>query len=290
MRKNILFISILLITQYTFGLNKCVGESLTQPINSACFSMCSSPSSGTTWSIVFSGTYTITNPSSIAGTYTGNQTLTTTIGDFCQNIAITFDAGTGACSITSSASCGQRNENHTISDKPTIPTGGYKIHNINAGNCIDLTAQGRTCATGILKWCVNNSSVRSCVDVTTPSNYCPSSTVVVYAYCHDASANAACQNSDYVNDSIVVSSTTSIDESKGQLFSVFPNPTTNVLNIKTSLSTGNYKIYNILGEIKEDGIIYSNNTTIDISTYKKGTYYILYDDGIKDRITRFLKQ
>jgi hypothetical protein len=59
------------------------------------------------------------------------------------------------------------------------------------------------------------------------------------------------------------------------LFSIFPNPATNQLNIKLNYNQKfNFNIYNSLGQLVKSGIMEINHTTIYIGELKNGIYSI----------------
>lgn len=291
--KFILSFSLILVVWNSNAASLCFGEAYTQPPNSMCFSYCSSPPSGQTWTITYSGTYTINTPSSIAGTYTGNQSLTTsaTMSEFCSNISITFTSGPSSATVASSnGTCGSRSESHTISNSPNPPTGSLLTHTINSGSCIDLTAQGRACSTGTLKWCSNSGSSRACTDITTPSNYCPASSVVVYAYCYNSSSGANCQNSSYEKDSIVVTGTTGNELlTKEEILEIYPNPANSLVNIKGTKANLNLIVMTLEGKVLIQKQTDLNLTTIDITSFNNGVYIVhVTGENVNSKL-RFVK-
>ncbi|WP_422104382.1 T9SS type A sorting domain-containing protein [Winogradskyella sp.] len=59
---------------------------------------------------------------------------------------------------------------------------------------------------------------------------------------------------------------------------VYPNPSTDFINISGLIETKRFKIYNILGVEMLIGII-SRNEKIDIKNLKNGIYFLKFDDG-----------
>jgi len=72
---------------------------------------------------------------------------------------------------------------------------------------------------------------------------------------------------------------------------IFPNPATNVLNlhVSTRSESVNIKIYNALGRIIDEFKLESVETSIDLSNYPKGIYYIGADDGAQNTLKKFIK-
>lgn len=81
---------------------------------------------------------------------------------------------------------------------------------------------------------------------------------------------------------ITVDKTNSIEENKENAFSVYPNPTNGIINLKGKVQNGNYKnvyweIYNLQGKLVDNGKeeVYDKfNKEIDISNLKKGAYIL----------------
>ena len=59
---------------------------------------------------------------------------------------------------------------------------------------------------------------------------------------------------------------------------LYPNPTTNVLNIKLGTSNNlpdNYTIYNMLGQVvRQKSVVTLNDLTVNTSSLSKGMYFI----------------
>lgn len=76
---------------------------------------------------------------------------------------------------------------------------------------------------------------------------------------------------------ITVQLETGINEAKLSDYSIYPNPNTGSFNIilNNKLSNVTYKIYDTKGSIIDSGIIYDNNTEINLTNdIKSGVYYI----------------
>jgi len=79
-------------------------------------------------------------------------------------------------------------------------------------------------------------------------------------------------------------STASINDFSKDLFSIYPNPTKEYLNIDCS-SLESVSVYNILG--KE--LLKGNNNRINVSSLSKGVYFIKVSDGINSSTKKFIK-
>ena len=88
---------------------------------------------------------------------------------------------------------------------------------------------------------------------------------------------------------IIVSDILSTDESYAENFSVYPNPTDNILHIKGE-NINNIRIFNVLGqEIPTSTNISDDVIDIDCSTFSSGVYYIIIS-GDKAVTKRFIKR
>jgi hypothetical protein len=75
-------------------------------------------------------------------------------------------------------------------------------------------------------------------------------------------------------------------------FTVFPNPTMDILNISnlsSEYSSYNIKIMNIIGEKVYSGIISNKESSINISSFSTGIYFIILESGIFQKMLKFQK-
>ncbi len=61
--------------------------------------------------------------------------------------------------------------------------------------------------------------------------------------------------------------------------SIFPNPTTNSINISGLTNTESYTIYDVMGRTLLNGILPSNNT-INLENFTNGNYYLKLSNGL----------
>ncbi|RSK39696.1 M43 family zinc metalloprotease [Mangrovimonas spongiae] len=92
---------------------------------------------------------------------------------------------------------------------------------------------------------------------------------------------------------INVLSSLSVEDFTLDNVSIYPNPTSNVLNIKTTNSNlpDNYAIYNMLGQVISKKVISSeNDLTINTSNLSNGMYFIKISKGANEATLRFMKK
>lgn len=73
-----------------------------------------------------------------------------------------------------------------------------------------------------------------------------------------------------------------------QTISIYPNPTSAILNISSVSEKATFKVYNLLGQIIMNGKI--NNGTIDVSNITSGNYIIEISDNESIFTKRFIKE
>lgn len=92
-------------------------------------------------------------------------------------------------------------------------------------------------------------------------------------------------SSTYSNSSIP--SFTSIEENELLDFSIYPNPTKNILNIESGFTPNSeYEVVNSLGEIMQKGLL--GNGRITLANLEKGFYFIRVSDGVKIGMKKFV--
>lgn len=122
----------------------------------------------------------------------------------------------------------------------------------------------------LISICVDNGEQNNLIYY----NYNTSGSVVVYTG---------------INCDIPVPKTMGInDYNKGNLFAVYPNPTTSYLNIKmvNDISVNEIAVYNTLGQ---KVITKNNETTLDVSTLNTGTYFITVTTDAGKATRKFIK-
>lgn len=73
---------------------------------------------------------------------------------------------------------------------------------------------------------------------------------------------------------------------------IYPNPANDVLNVVVTGNANavNIKVYSALGVIIKDFNAKDRSTTINLSNFSKGIYYIGVDDGVKTALKRFIRE
>ena len=67
---------------------------------------------------------------------------------------------------------------------------------------------------------------------------------------------------------------------------IFPNPVTDKLNVKTAAPNAKLVIYNCLGSVIYELSVAGKETTIDVSSYAHGVYYIKVNNAA---VQKFVK-
>jgi len=78
--------------------------------------------------------------------------------------------------------------------------------------------------------------------------------------------------------------------SNADFITVFPNPATTILNIKSKRELNKITVYNVLGKtLIESTIGNQNNTSVNIINLKPGVYLLKAESNSKSQIIRFVK-
>ena len=113
-----------------------------------------------------------------------------------------------------------------------------------------------------------------------------------------AVVNATNSNYQDTGDQVVTTNltvplnTVSIAEIQDIDISIYPNPTTDLLHVKTldNLTNATYSIINYQGKkLIEDSAI-TNNTSIDVSSFANGSYLLKISSDEKEAVVRFIKK
>ena len=78
----------------------------------------------------------------------------------------------------------------------------------------------------------------------------------------------------------------SVDEASAMMISVFPNPTSGVLNIKNGVGTA--RILDLTGKVILEATVI--NEQIDVSTLQNGIYLLQLKNEQRSRAVRFIKE
>lgn len=91
-------------------------------------------------------------------------------------------------------------------------------------------------------------------------------------------------NNNCTNTSSAVVSTLDIINNESGSISIYPNPTTGLININNGIFPNGYLVIisNILGEAIYSSNLYSLNASIDLSNVSGGTYFVKITDGSKE--------
>ncbi len=165
------------------------------------------------------------------------------------------------------------------SETSSAKTGTFTITNttetkmISANDAVTNTSSGNTASSGTKSWTI---------DWTAPAQ----GTGDVDFY---AAFNAANGNGSTTGDIIYTSSllaqeniSSNINDNENKILSIYPNPTTDFINISTEANTA--KIYDIKGNIVNN---YSNTSKIDLSGFNNGIYFIKIDNN---KSLKFIKR
>ncbi len=91
--------------------------------------------------------------------------------------------------------------------------------------------------------------------------------------------------------SFTTAATADVKEENTQLFAIYPNPASDILNISSKVDLDNVSIVNQLGqEVLSNDSFDRNTNSFNISSLKKGVYYIKISANTKKQNIRFIKK
>ena len=92
------------------------------------------------------------------------------------------------------------------------------------------------------------------------------------------------------NLKIVEGSSLSIEESNTSEIKLFPIPTTEILNIESSLPIEEVMVYNLLGEVNISAYMYKNEISLDVTSLEPGIYFLRLSLNSSQEIIKFIKK
>ncbi len=132
-------------------------------------------------------------------------------------------------------------------------------------------------------WSVTNGTGRASISQTGLLQAMMDGTVTVYATANDGSN---------VNGSLEITINTqasNISLNNISNIQIYPNPTQDILNIN-NISNGDISIFSVDGKLVYQNSINNTNTSIDISSFKNGIYYIVISSETIKFNTTIMKQ
>lgn len=72
--------------------------------------------------------------------------------------------------------------------------------------------------------------------------------------------------------------------------SIYPNPTTGMVTIRSNTATGTIRVTDMLGRIVVSQQVQDKNTTIDLSSFDNGVFYISIETGSFKKVSKLIKK
>lgn len=125
-----------------------------------------------------------------------------------------------------------------------------------------------------------NDTVSTIVDINPVTNgtYLESSTIFTVpttgTYYLDFNIYSDADKFLLVMDDISITESNSIDEKQANTANVYPNPTTDILNIECKEDIKTISIINTIGQVVYSNEIYNNSTKVNTSNFDKGIYLV----------------
>lgn len=92
---------------------------------------------------------------------------------------------------------------------------------------------------------------------------------------------------DFIFSVSIIDSSLSVDNiNENEKVKLFPNPSSDIIQISGLSEDMNYKIFNVLGTQVRNGV-FTNNDQIDIRNFANGLYYLKFENG---NTIKFIKE
>ena len=113
----------------------------------------------------------------------------------------------------------------------------------------------------------------------------------IYAFATDNGGlkqnNWSCKGANARHNSYMdIETSTNTNNLSNHIINIYPNPTTGIIQIERLLQNENTVvcIYNVMGQKLKQIKIKETSKTIDISTYKKGTYFLSFNNSFRSAV------
>ncbi len=97
--------------------------------------------------------------------------------------------------------------------------------------------------------------------------------------------SASATNDGYIDDVLVVEGTLGSEDFSSDVFSVYPNPVKDILNIKSATPVDSVVVYDILGKV----VSQSTSKTVDMSGLSSGAYLVKVTIGDTSKTVKVIK-
>ena len=85
-------------------------------------------------------------------------------------------------------------------------------------------------------------------------------------------------------------STASVKDLSFYNIDVYPNPASNVINVRSEFTIDNLGIFDLMGRTVKQQISNKKEFSLDVSDLSKGIYLVKLTSGEKEAVTKFIKK
>lgn len=139
-----------------------------------------------------------------------------------------------------------------------------------------------------------NASLLNITDVPTPPPYCGGTGIYTKSFSGDTLwltiVNDTCSSRvDYITTHYFVNTLTGIDDPNPNLvFTISPNPTDGIFNVKSAITPEKISVADISGRIILEVCNTSNTSTLDLTTFPPGIYFVRVYSGENSSVQRII--
>lgn len=105
----------------------------------------------------------------------------------------------------------------------------------------------------------------------------------------DAAGDHEAYYDSFVYQDSFVPTTLGVDDLDAKGFAAYPNPVQNILNLRANEQITSVAIFNILGQKVYSANVSALNTTVDMSSYASGAYFVKVNVGGTEGIVKIVK-
>ena len=114
-------------------------------------------------------------------------------------------------------------------------------------------------------------------------------TIKQFKYSNDLNSGAILPLVYVANLYFYADSTASVGEIQGFELSLYPNPATDIVNINTSVSVDQVRLYDLTGRKMMEANPNKENFDLDVTGLSKGVYLVKLNAGNKEATTKLIK-
>lgn len=134
------------------------------------------------------------------------------------------------------------------------------------------------------------------IDLTWPAGTMPATTTFEVLWSDDQTGGNNMVNAGTGDDALGnidttnVCPTASVKDISFYNIDVYPNPTSNVINVRSEFTIDNLSVFDLMGRTVKQQISNNKEFSLDVSDLSRGIYLVKLSSGEKEAVTKFIKE